>query len=149
MKILYLCTANICRSPVAEHYMRHLVERFGLRSVTVSSAGIMDMGGAPADPVMARLVKERGLDLSGHRSRVATREMLLESDEIVVMERRHRAWIRDRFPDALKKASLIREPEVSADLYDPVGGSANDYRRAIEQLYACIERRALAFKYPV
>ena len=149
MRILFLCTANICRSPAAEFYMRHLLDRLGITTVSVESAGIMEMGGAPADPVVSRIIGEYGIDLSSHRSKLATRAMVTAADEIVVMARRHREWIQRTFPEALRKVSLIREPEASSDLLDPVGGSEADYRRALEVLFQCVERRTLAFKYPV
>ncbi len=149
MKILYLCTANICRSPAAEFYMRHILARLEIPQVEVSSAGIIDMQGASADPMVTRELKNRGIDMSSHQSKLATHEMLQQADEIVVMERRHRAWVREHHPMRLRKVSLIREPEESVDLFDPTGGTVKEYHRALEILFACLERRALVFKYPV
>ncbi len=149
MRILFLCTANVCRSPAAEHYMRHLLARFEVPSVQVESAGILEMNSAPADPVVRKEMAGRGVDLSSHGSRRATAEILAGADEIVVMEKRHRAWIREHHPDQLKKVSLIREPDAKSDLHDPSGGTIKDYRVALELLCKSIEQRVLAFKYPV
>jgi protein-tyrosine-phosphatase len=148
MKWLYLCTANVCRSPAAEYYTRHLFERLGVRNVEVASAGILEMGGQPADPIVVRLLGKMGIDLSGHHSRRLTPEWAREMDEIIVMERRHRQWVRDNIPEVLPRVSLIREPEDRRDLDDPTGGSLEEYRRAMEMLQQCIERRTLAIKYP-
>ncbi len=149
MRILYLCTANICRSPAAEFYMGHLLEKLEIPHVEVSSAGILEMGGAPVDPVVLRELASHGIDASEHRSKAATAEMLARCGEVIVMERRHRAWIRDNHPEHLRKVSLVREPEESVDLFDPTGGTVKEYRCALDLLFKCLERRALAFKYPV
>jgi protein-tyrosine-phosphatase len=148
MKWLYLCTANVCRSPAAEYYTRHLFARLGVAKVEVASAGILEMGGQPADPVVVRLMGRMGIDMSGHRSRRLTPEWAHTCDEIIVMERRHRQWIRDNIPDVLPRVSLLREPEERRDLDDPTGGSLEEYRQALEMLQECIERRTLAIKYP-
>lgn len=148
MNWLYLCTANVCRSPAAEYYTRHLIHRLGVRGVMVESAGILEMGGQPADPIVVRLMGRMGIDMGEHRSRRLTPEWARNVDEIIVMERRHRQWIRDNIPEALPKVSLIREPEERSDLSDPTGGSLEEYRQALELLQECIERRTLAIKYP-
>jgi K+-transporting ATPase c subunit len=63
MRVLFLCTANICRSPLAEHYMRQLAEKISAVRIECASAGILDFSGRPADPVVVRMARERGLDL--------------------------------------------------------------------------------------
>ena len=147
MNILFVCTANVCRSPVAEHYFRHLVAKLGSGPVTVTSAGTTAVDGAPADPIASRLAVERGCDLSGHRSRRLDRELLAVADEIVVMERRHRAWIHEHDASVLSKVSLLCEPE-GLDLADPTGGALTRYRTVFERLFSAVEQRALLIKYP-
>ena len=58
MKILFVCTANICRSPVAEHYLRRLVERIGPNAVEIASTGTHAVSGLPSDGIAARLATE-------------------------------------------------------------------------------------------
>ncbi|MBP7148012.1 MAG: low molecular weight phosphotyrosine protein phosphatase [Acidobacteria bacterium] len=147
MNILFVCTANICRSPVAEHYLRHLVTKLGPGPVTVLSAGTAAIAGASADPIAARLAAERGCDLSTHRSRPLDRELLAAADEIVVMERRHRAWIHENEPSVLDKVSLLCESD-GRDLADPTGGALARYRAVFEQLFAAVEKRAFSIRYP-
>ncbi|MFN7966049.1 MAG: low molecular weight protein-tyrosine-phosphatase [Acidobacteriota bacterium] len=149
MRVLFICSANICRSPVAAAYMRHLCEVFGVTSVEVSSAGILGIEGHPVDPIAARLAKVRGLELSEHRSRGVDAQDLANADEIVVMERRHRAWIAERAPDAVAKTILLRSAGGSStDLPDPTGGTLQDYERVFGQLFENVERIALGYKYP-
>lgn len=150
MNVLFICTANICRSPVAEHYLRHLGGVLGLNLLDVRSAGIIDMGGQPADPIAAKLARLRGVDLSPHRSRQVTDDDLRRADEVIVMERRHRAWLREHAPHALPKVSLLRSGQAAGDLdlVDPTGGKLSDYESAFATLFACVEQLALSVKYP-
>ncbi|RMG49044.1 MAG: low molecular weight protein arginine phosphatase [Acidobacteria bacterium] len=148
MTILYLCTANICRSPVAEHYMRRVAERLGRHPVRCLSSGTHAVDGRPADPVVVELARERGLDLSRHRSRALTRDMLDQADEIVVMTRIQRAFLREHYPDVMGKVVLLREADGGLDLPDPIGGPVAEYRKVLEILFRCIEARALELSYP-
>jgi len=146
MRLLYLCTANVCRSPLAEHYMRHLAQKLGHPTIVCRSSGTHAVDGQPADPVVVRLARERGIDLSQHRSRPLTREMLEEADEIVVMTRIQRAFLREHYPDVIDKVVLLRED--GQDLPDPIGGSVEEYERVLALLFRAVEERALALRYP-
>lgn len=149
MNIHFLCTANICRSPLAEHYLRHLADQLGVARLEVSSGGMHDYSGRVADPVMAAIAAARGLDLSRHVSRRSTRADLDAADRIVVMERKHRSWALDQQPNAQGKVSLLREwLDGPLDVPDPIGGSRAEYDAALGVLFAAVERLAFSLKYP-
>ena len=82
--VLMVCTGNICRSPMAEGLLRAQFARLG--SGRVESAGLGAIEGRPADPIAVELLAERGLDLSRHRSRQLTPEMLARFDLVLVMD---------------------------------------------------------------
>jgi protein-tyrosine phosphatase len=86
-RILMVCTGNICRSPMAEVLLAQRLAQRGVR-VTVASAGIAALVGRPADPEAQELMAERGLDLSAHRARQLTPDLLRAFDLVLVME----AW---------------------------------------------------------
>ena len=87
MRILTVCTGNICRSPMAEVLLVASAARRGARPA-VASAGLVTED-LPADPHAVRVMAERGLDLSAHRSRRLTPEMVVDADLLVGMAREH------------------------------------------------------------
>ena len=87
IEILFLCTANQCRSAMAEAVLKDRLERRGI-DATVHSAGLLE-GGFPATDETLKVLADRGLDVSGHRSRQLTVELLIAADLVVGMTRRH------------------------------------------------------------
>ncbi len=151
MRILFLCSANISRSPLAEHYLRHLAGILGENHLEAVSAGTLGIDGRPADPVMAAIARRHGFDLSGHRSRGVDARLLHRADEIYVMERRHRAFIRERFPEALSKTELLGSHlpgDDRAEIPDPTGGNRAGYEEVARKIFAAVERLAIGLKYP-
>lgn len=86
-RILFLCTGNLCRSPMAEYFLLDLADRRRL-SLDVRSAGTARQG-VPSPPEVVTAMSRFGLDLSGHRSRTFTEDDLEGADLIIGMERRH------------------------------------------------------------
>jgi len=114
----------------------------------VASAGTAAVDGQPASPEAVEVMTESGLDLSGHRARRVTAEMLSRARLILAMTRRHREFLLERFPDAADRIHTIKSyagtagPGEEEDIVDPLGLGVEAYRRAADELRRAIERIA-------
>ncbi len=129
-RVLFICTGNICRSPMAEGYLRAMVEQ---GKVEVGSAGLGAGDGLPPSRNSVLVMREEGIDISSIRSRYFTAEMASEATHIFGMSSHHVTTIRDYFPEAKKKTFTLREwvsAGLDVDVPDPIGGSQDEYRFA-------------------
>lgn len=135
MRILFVCSGNTCRSPLAEAIAGRLAGEHGRTDVAVSSAGTNAWDGSPASDGALLIGIERGLDLSGHRARRLTRELIDESDLILVMSESHLARVKEIAPDA--NAHLLTGFASDSDrgqIEDPFGGDLSAYRETCDDL---------------
>ena len=142
MKILLVCTGNTCRSAMAEGYLKHLLATRGRSRVEVVSAGIATFTGAPASAGAQRAAAEHGVDLSLHRSRQLSREDVLSSDWILVMEDFHRAAVLREHPEAEERTVLLGGYGPTPDrpgIPDPVGGSSEIFAQCSDTLMDSLE----------
>jgi protein-tyrosine phosphatase len=119
--ILVVCTGNICRSPIAEGFLRDgLARRFGERSPVVSSAGTSGWEGSGAMSESVEAAAERGSDLSGHVARALTATMVQGADLVVCMATDHREQVCALVPDAEGRTFTLKELTRLAE-HDPAG----------------------------
>jgi tRNA threonylcarbamoyl adenosine modification protein (Sua5/YciO/YrdC/YwlC family) len=145
--ILFVCTGNTCRSPMAETIARKLIaDRLGCRTeeledrgVIVQSAGLSAMSGGGAAQEAVDIMAAMGLDVSAHESQPLTGQMVRNADIILPMTRSHRQAIVSQWPDAAKRTELLAVDQ--SDIPDPIGGPPDVYRRCAEQLRGELESR--------
>lgn len=150
--VLFVCTGNICRSPMAAGVFRTLARRTGLADAfTIDSAGTYDGHvGAPASLLAIEAAKLRGYDITDHRSRLLTNEDLLKFDLPLAMDRTHLAAMRWMAPrDRQDRPTLLMKfaPGIGVDeVADPYGGSASDYEEALNLIEAACEGLLAGFR---
>jgi len=142
--ILFVCTANICRSFLAERILKKILRVHKIHFVKVSSAGLMDMQGAPADFKAARLLHDKGMDGTRHRSRPLTQELVEWADVILVMEEIHREEIVARYPETRDKVHLLgafsgRGSNGDKNIKDPHGLTDYHYRICFAEIYLALD----------
>ncbi len=132
--VLFVCSANICRSPMAEGLLQ---ARVGQQAVDwrIESAGVWALGDSPAAANTQKVLLERGLDFSAHRSRPVTFELLQGFDLILAMERGHKDALQAAFPQCADRVFLLSELVGRGfDVADPVGGSLADFEETASEI---------------
>ena len=135
--ILFVCSANQCRSPMAEVLFKQLLEENGeVDEWRVESAGVWAYQGAKATQNAQIVMAERGLNLERHRSQLTDPALLNQFDIIIVMEEEHKVVLQERNPNLTERIMTIRElVGGTGDFDDPVGGSEKVYRQAAEAIF--------------
>jgi RpiB/LacA/LacB family sugar-phosphate isomerase len=136
-KILFICTGNVCRSPMAEGMLRHMLR--GRDDIQVTSAGLGALDGLRATDAAAEVVAELGIDISSHVSQSLNGDLVQQADFIFVMTHQHQDALQTLFPSASEKTFLVREFEgaragENKDIADPIGQSIEIYRRTRDQI---------------
>jgi len=146
--VLFVCTGNTCRSPMAELLMQQslakclecTLEDLESHGVTVISAGIAAAPGCPPAAEAVQVIREYGMDLSRHEAQPLTEKLVRDADVILAMTQSHLQSIVERWPDAASRTCLIL-PERN-DLADPIGQPVGAYRQCAAQIATAVKHHA-------
>ncbi len=133
--ILVVCKGNICRSPLAEAYLKHQVKKSGL-SIEVFSAGLETSFGKPAHPLAQVVGTQGGLILNQHATQPLHKEQVNRADIILVMEWRQRNRIIKLYPQARSKVFLLRQfyDQSVREVADPYSGTLEDFQTCFSMI---------------
>jgi protein-tyrosine-phosphatase len=141
MRLLFICTGNTCRSPLAEALARREAIERGLADVEVASAGTSAWDGAPASDGALLVALERGLDLSTHRSQQLTRELVQSHDVVLAMGPHHVERAEALGGEGRTHLLTAFAGGASARaINDPFGGDLEQYRETLAELQGEIRR---------
>ena len=144
MKILFVCTGNICRSPMAEAYFKYLCEKNKKNKIDVVSAGIFAENNLPASSEAIKTMSSYGIDISKHKSRQITKELVKSSDVLVVMTKSHKSAILSSFGVVSGKTFLLHKFDNSKkDVFDPFGGSFDTYNKCFLEMKKALDNLLL------
>jgi protein-tyrosine phosphatase len=161
MKVVFVCTGNICRSPMGEAMLRHELAARGCTGVDVSSCGTWGLAAQPATADAVTTLGDRGIDLAAHRSRALDAAEIAAADLVIAMTSVHVREIAAEVPDALPKVRLMKEiveldlepgeglagllaatrppSRRSLDVDDPMGLPSRAYERAAGEIEAGVK----------
>ncbi len=132
-QILFVCTANICRSPMAEYYLKGSIKKNDL-AFSVRSAGFFNSGFQISEN-SREVLKEIGIDASGHSSTQINEELISESWLILTMTKQHKSHLLEYFPNAENKVFTLSEyAGFKSDIDDPYGMEIFYYRETFENI---------------
>lgn len=134
-RILFICTGNTCRSPLAEGLAKKMASDRGL-SPEIESAGLSVFPDG-ANPHSVTVAAEYGADLTKHRARPLTDTMLLQADQIYTMTKSQADFLKRIYPSGNEKIKTLCDQDVS----DPYGGSEDDYRLCAQQIWEGLQQR--------
>ncbi len=146
--VLFVCSANSCRSPMAEALLRQAIEqrrsplprgRQG-RSYNIFSAGTGVLSEGPVNPLAQKVIAELGPDISSHRSRPLSMSMISAADLIYVMTDRERQSILEMLPETVQRVFCLNS---DGDILDPAGSNENVFRECRDLIATLIEKVAV------
>ncbi|SDZ33913.1 protein-tyrosine phosphatase [Proteiniborus ethanoligenes] len=135
--ILFVCTGNTCRSSMAEGIFRDMIKKRNLENVIkVESAGVYAATGQPASPQAIDAMKNKAIDISSHKARQLTKEMLQNADLILTMTKSHKRSILGMDESLKQKTYTLTEYaykdlENHADILDPYGLPVEEYEKSL------------------
>jgi len=132
--VLFVCTGNTCRSPMAEYYFNSETKKRGYSEITATSCGIYAVSGIPMSQNAIAILASLGIDAQGHRSRPLDAELMGEAHAVYGMTLHHAAKLKAQFPEYAHKIFCMPD-----DIDDPYGGKIPEYEECFRSLRKSVD----------
>lgn len=142
--VVFLCTGNTCRGPMAQGYMKHAMNERDIKNVEVKTAGVMTIPGLIPTPEATQVMQNAGIDVTMHRSSPLTKELIRKADLILGMTPFHVQFALRMSDEAKGKTYLLKEFAESDlknyQITDPMGATLEVYKRVYREMKLAIDK---------
>lgn len=141
MKVLFICTGNTCRSPMAEGLLKDMAKKNNLETEVKSAGVFADDGGHVSENALSAL-EEMGIDISNHRSQSVNKELVEQADLILTMSKSHKESLILNYPHIKEKVFLLNEYafDRARDIADPFGKRLSDYKIVRDEIMRALSK---------
>jgi len=144
LRILFVCTGNICRSPMAEGILKDMVPTDLKNRFEIKSAGINTTSGMRVSASAAKVSEKNGININSHLSSQIDEKMISGSNLIFVMAQEHLEFFRNEYTTYLDKVYLLKKFEnpdtENSSIIDPIGMDIESYEKIFNEIKGEIER---------
>ena len=137
MNVLFVCTGNTCRSPMAEYILKDQLKKRGIKTISVFSAGLFVPAEEPANPKAVKALAELDIDLSGHRARQLTEEILKQQTLLFTMTHQQA----EALQSVCAPYNITVSPLSEQDISDPFGADEETYRACRDEIISSINQQ--------
>ncbi|MBP5404562.1 MAG: low molecular weight protein arginine phosphatase [Clostridia bacterium] len=149
MKLVFVCSGNTCRSPMAECVLEYLLKKEGIEGIEVSSRGVVANVGADTSENAKKALEAKGIPVKKHVATQMTTQEVFQNDLVICMTERHKMRL-----GSLPKVFTLHQLTSCGDIVDPFGGDEEVYKKCLDELIAAITKlipilkRQLALETP-
>ncbi|MBQ9369755.1 MAG: low molecular weight protein arginine phosphatase [Clostridia bacterium] len=135
MKLIFVCSGNTCRSPMAECVLEYLLKKEGIKGIEVESRGVVANVGAPISENARKALTEKNIPIKKHKATQMKTEEIFSADLVICMTERHKMRL-----GRLPRVFTLHQLTGCGDIVDPYGGDEEVYRKCLDEIIAAVTK---------
>ena len=135
MKLIFVCSGNTCRSPMAECVLEYLLKEEGIKGIEVESRGVVANVGAPISENAKKALKAKNIPIKKHKATQMQTEEIFSVDLVICMTERHKMRLGN-----LPRVFTLNQLTGCGDIVDPYGGDEEVYKKCLDEIIAAVKK---------